>query len=477
MKKIEGLRYHKIMLEIIDEFKKVKSGKLLKTSSPFNGLKASMRVYKKGFSVEFKPDIFSSNKEKLDVGQYHDDIQIEFKNSKFVLESVFLQNHAIPKFTGVVSRIHTKGYSEKKAYHYRLIIPLDNELNFHFNIEQASFSSDLGYSSRCATKANIDDETIEICCIYRTVGKRKEHFLVIDSDKKQTFEEFSHKTNSVKIGLGYLSGYYAGNQGYFFCYDSKNKKTPKHFRFLELRDSIKSSYKPVYSNSHGYLHRDERAEHYYKLLRPVSISEFSRLSQRLHDSLDFSSAVMIILESSVASLLLMPGGYAIALEAISDLIIGKEKLKMAPIKDQPTAKKIRKAFKETVDSYKSIISPDDLKTLHSKIEQFNQMTNKARLRAPFDILKFKLEDEDLKILETRNDFLHGRVPDITNEGLSRTTERINKDLYYSAVKFYTLLSILILKWVGYDNKIVNLPKLHESFTEIPLKQEEPFRQV
>lgn len=74
-------------------------------------------------------------------------------------------------------------------------------------------------------------------------------------------------------------------------------------------------------------------------------------------------------------------------------------------------------------------------------------------------------------------FLHGRVPDLTNSGVNRTLERVNKDLYYASIRFYVLLNLLILKWVGYDNRILNKPKINEEFTEIILIDEEPFRQV
>ena len=85
-------------------------------------------------------------------------------------------------------------------------------------------------------------------------------------------------------------------------------------------------------------------------------------------------------------------------------------------------------------------------------------------------------EHDLKILEARNDFLHGRVPDITDAGKDRSLDRRRKDLYYTSIRFYTLLNMLILKWVGYDNRVINYPKLNEAFTEIKLK-EEPYRQV
>ena len=244
-----------------------------------------------------------------------------------------------------------------------------------------------------------------------------------------------------------------------------------------MRDSIKSGYSPIYSNAYGYLHPDRAlAEKYSSLLRPVSLYEFSLLCEKIHKSLDFSSTLMLILESSIASLLFMPGGYSIALETLSDLVIGKRKLKLAPIKDKSVSRKIRKEILEVLDKNSLTISPEDLATLQKRIDQLNQTTNKSRLKAPFDLLKIIINDEDLEVLETRNDFLHGRVPDMTNAGLTRSTERISKDLYYCSMRFYTLLNIIILKWIGYDNRVVNYPKIHEGYTKIHL-DEEPFRQV
>jgi len=164
------------------------------------------------------------------------------------------------------------------------------------------------------------------------------------------------------------------------------------------------------------------------------------------------------------------------LETLSDLVIGQTKLKLAPIKDKAVSRKIRQEILEILDKNSATILSDDLATLRKRIDQLNQTTNKARLKAPFDLLEIEINDEDLKILETRNDFLHGRVPDLTNSGANRSIDRINKDLFYCSMRFYTLLNIIILKWIGYDNRVVNYPKIHESFTQIYL-EEEPFRHV
>lgn len=474
MKKSKELKYHKALLQSIEHFKKSKSGKLVSKNEIFNGRSAKFKAHKKEFTIEFQHNIFSKSRKNLEIGEYYKGIQIQFGETVYNLESVFLGSHASNKVTGNIDRIHTVGFSETKKYYYQLIIPLEKELRFHYNITETHFSTDLGYRSRTGTTAKINDEAIQVCCFH---NKKKEYFLGISSAVKQTFEEFGEKAYAVKIGLGYLSGFFAGNQGYFFAYTKKDMKVPKHFRCVALRDSIKSGYSPIYSNAYGYLHHNHPlAEKYKPLLRPVSLNEFSLLCEKIHNSLDFSSALMLILESSVASLLFMPGGYAIALETISDIVIGNTKLKLAPIKGKAISKKIRREFMETLNKNSATIADSDLDVLKKRVDQFNQTTNKARLRTPFDLLKITLLDEDLKILETRNDFLHGRVPDITNEGEKRSLDRINKDLYYCSIRFYTLLNMIILKWINYDNRVVNYPKIHEGYTNIRV-EEEPFRQV
>lgn len=474
MKKKEEIKYLKEQLEIIEQFKKSKSGKLISKNEIFNGKTAKFKLRKKEFTIDFQYNIFSKSRKDIDVGTYQKGIQIKFGETTYKLESVFLGTHSPPRLTGSIDRIHTVGFSEKQKYYYQLIIPLEKELQFHYNIAETPFTTDLGFRSRKGTTAVINGIPVKAYCIH---NDKKKHFLAIDCDVKQNFDEFAEKANAIKIAMGYLSGYYAGNQGFFFAYTKKEKKEPKHFRCVSLRDSIHSSYSPIYSNAYGYLHHNRSlAKKYYTLLRTVSLDEFSLLCEKIHNSLDFSSILMLMLESSIASLLFMPGGYAIALETISDLVIGNKKLKLAPIKDKNVSKKIRAGFVEVLNQNNATISASDIDTLKKRIDQINQTTNQARLKAPFDLLNITLLDEDLKILETRNDFLHGRVPDLTNAGKERPTERINKDLFYCSMRFYTLLNMLIFKWIGYDNKVVNYPKLHEGFTQIYLK-EEPFRQV
>lgn len=59
---------------------------------------------------------------------------------------------------------------------------------------------------------------------------------------------------------------------------------------------------------------------------------------------------------------------------------------------------------------------------------------------------------------------------MTGAGEHRTEKRAGLDLYYVAMRFYTLLNRLILKWIGYDNYVLNHAKIQERATLIKLKE-------
>jgi len=62
--------------------------------------------------------------------------------------------------------------------------------------------------------------------------------------------------------------------------------------------------------------------------------------------------------------------------------------------------------------------------------------------------------------------LHGQIPDITKAGKERSLERKNKDMYYAALRFSTLLNKLIFKWLAYDGHILNHVRIHGKWVGI-----------
>ncbi|WP_118951256.1 hypothetical protein [Taibaiella helva] len=467
---LKPLLFHKKPLEIVEYFRKNVNGKINKKSLLATDLNSKLIHNNKGYKLTFSLNRpITSNL----VGEVIKKVEFIEKKDTFIIDSLFLNSTNLDgDYEGAINAFYSKGFTVKQAYYHRLIIPLEKEIAFHFNLEDCTFNTDLGYVSRTGVKALINSETIYANVIHQ--GSPKRYYLSIESQLKQTFEEFSDKAFAVQKGIGYLCGHLAGGEGYFFVYSKQKMEIPKYYGYHDIRPPIRSIYTPLHTNPYGYLDKKKNlAEKYYKnkTLQPVSFHQFSILCQRLYDSLEFSSAILLMLESCLATLLFMPGGFAIVLENLSDIIMADDKLKLAPIKDKNLSKTIRKECTDVVQKYSASISSEDLKVLLGRIEQINQTTNKERLRAPFKKLGISLLPEDIKVLESRNDFLHGRVPDFTNEGATRSLDRINQDLYYASMRFYTLLNMLILKWIGFDNYVLNHPKIREIQCGIKLKED------
>lgn len=460
------LFYHKIPLQTIKSLERTNYGKIVKTGKGAS-IKVRMKAVGKEYEIKMRADYFTNKPQSFKFGTSEKKVNFNGNQNNLILEKIFFNNHSNNVLTGQISSFYSKGYSKKINYRYRLIIPLLKELHFHYQIEETVFESDLGYSTRNGVTCAIGGEIFHVHIIH---DKEKNYFLSIHSQGKQSFKSFSEKAFSVKNGIGYMTGYLAGDKGYFFAYSNAKMETPKHVYFVTFRKTIQSFYSPIHSNPYSWTSSIPRktADSLSKRgdIKPISQDIFSGLCQKLHESTEFTSVIMLILESATASLLFMPGGFAIALESLSKLILEEskpEKLKPVPSK---IMKGILKQYKEIIDQYSAEITPEIRSLMHHRLEQINQPTNKAKLRLPFELLGLDLSEKDLQILDSRNDFLHGQIPDITKAGKERSLERKNKDMHYAALRFSTLLNKLIFKWLTYDGHILNQVRIHGKSTGI-----------
>lgn len=464
----KDIKFFKTPLEIISQVSSIGWG--LVVTEPLAGVKARLRKQGKQFLINWTNP--GRPADTLPGNDYHD-LLFEFKGFKLCLERIhvgsFFLKFSRAKSSTEVDFFYTQGLKKPAGYYYRLIVPLEKKMDFLLQLARRTFADDFGMFSAHGTQAVISGDILQICVFQ---DARKKYHLAIESKVKQPFESFSNKAHSVINGLGFLTGHLAGNAGWYFAYAKKELKDPVHFYHNPMRDSIHGFYTPVNTNPSAWVHSRAEARRLYdlKFLKPVSLEVFSGLCQQLYDSATFSAAILLMLEASVASLVFMPGGYAIVLESLADYMTPEEKEDLAPMKPA-VSKKVRKRLTEVINEECAGISETNRNILLGKIVHINQVTNKSRLRAPFDRMKLPLNEKDLALIETRNDFLHGRIPDLTGAGEDRPEERKNKDLYYASVRFYTLLCRLILSWVGYDNYILNHAKIQEKFTRIPLDED------
>jgi hypothetical protein len=249
MSLLKNIKYHKELIKTIENFKEPKSGKLISKNEIYNGKEVNFKPHDNIFIVDFQNEVFSKKTFLGDlIGEHFTGIQIQLGGTVYILESVFLGNYNLSTLSGNVDRFHSIGFYENAKYYYRLVIPLKKKLDFHYQIEKTSFKTDLGYFSQSSTTAIIDGESMHAYCIN---NEKNQNYFVIESNIKQTIDQFINKANAIKLGI--LSGYYVGNNGYFFAYTNKIMSQPKHFRYIALRDSIRiaEGYDPKLDNGVG----------------------------------------------------------------------------------------------------------------------------------------------------------------------------------------------------------------------------------
>jgi len=406
-------------------------------------------------------------------------IKKELKNITFTTKNFSLKvNLFVSKFSGGsvfcdLYKFTSLNFKPKTKKYYKLIIPI-KESNFNFHFQLSSY----GYSRENYNRSSINGTNIKVCgenFYILLENKDQNNYLIIQSDTKQSIDEFSTKCHSLLISLGYITGNYIADKGYYFAYNNKKMDTFSSFYFRTLRDGMKNFWQPINSNAYSWvsMRNKSKAEKIYKNynLRNLTKEEFSKLCQLSIEEDDFLTVLFLIIEANNTSLVFRPGGYSIALETLSSIISSKSKVRQTPITSKGDCITFQNELYAVLDKYKDFDSFHDIETLKGKIQHINQMTNQEKLLAPFKELGIAISDTDLEVIKSRNAFLHGRVPDFRKLGKNRSIEEKDADLYYASTKLYTLLNLLILKYVGYDNYVLNFSKLHEQKTKYPINED------
>lgn len=412
------------------------------------------------FLLEFEDSSYSFNLEDIE------NISIDIAGYNLIIDRLLVTSISLPRITGKFLNFYTKGFDKKTKYYFRLLIPIKKTKNVFFLIEDFVYETEM-HTSRGCLKVGYKNVPIEIY----TEKNDEDNYLILETSKRLSLKQFSDYCYSTLVSFGYVTGTLFQDEGYYFSYDSPHLKHPIHINYRAFRKSIYTDYTPVYENAHGYIRDSQLANNVSPTLRPISSFEFSKLCQWTYDSIDFLAILLLIIESCSSSLLVMPSGLSVALEGLTELLIKNKGEQLLPIKDKKIAKKVRNEISKIIKIYSSEIDSEGQKVLKSRVENINQLTNRNKLIKPFELLGFTLSKEDIKAIEHRNDFLHGKTSlTMENNGDG------NKEVYYVSLRIYTLLAVLILKSIGFDNKIVNYPKINEDAYD--KKLDEPhFRQI
>lgn len=279
------------------------------------------------------------------------------------------------------------------------------------------------------------------------------HFIFIDSVEENNFDEFRANTKAILLAFAIITGNLFQNDIYYQVIHHDNVTLADATAYYKEEKSI-------YTNNalfNPYRFMEYIKDIKYKLpdgfsaMLPRNI--FNNLCNSLLNSNEFARCCLLTLEGNESKFSLLKASiYSIALETITSIVYEENKSKLNPIQDKKLFDKIKTKLNLVIDEYNAFIPEYANTILKAKFNDLNKPTNSKKLSFPFEFYNVKLSDNDLKILNHRNKFLHGALPFKEAEIKSKGHE-----LDYIIAKLRFMTYALILKRVGYHGHIINFP--------------------
>jgi hypothetical protein len=473
LKRIENVIELSKSFELLDRIREIDNG--LISSKEFSpSYNVQLQANDKGVKFTLFHDSFIFKHDKWDFR----DLEINQNDLKIQIPYLFLTEKTGGHVNGKIPAFEYGSFDNVVSKYHRLALPLNKKINFMFSVETVliDYNYKSGIRTREATEILFTDHLFHLF-----VAKKKNtelsdrDYLVLECKTPISYSEFSEYCFSILISFGFVAGEFINNDGYFFQYETNSMTDAVGIAYRQMRGSVECQYVPTYSNPFGYIHDTELAAKYKGRVRKLNLKEFSELCQKCHSNDDIKSVLLLLIEVHTQTLVSGPGILSIALETLANVIYEENESSLAPIKTKSVSKKLRKELLKTLDNYKDEIDAEGQAILKLRIDQINQKTNREKLLVPFNLLKIPISSSDIEAIEQRNAFLHGRTPMI-QEIEPKSLNEADKFRYYLYLKLYVLVSSIIMKYIGYDNLVVNYPKIYEKDTGFDL-DEEYYRQI
>ena len=284
-------------------------------------------------------------------------------------------------------------------------------------------------------------------------------YFVIENIDELDFHDFDTYSRTILMCYGVLSGYAPGIEGYYFSYTNNDfSKFTDHAYSNSFVGTYDVSYKPVNTNLHySFLsnnatdqERDDHTNEANKNLFLITNEVFSTLC-RLHvENKKIARSVELIMEANQTTLEAQGIVYSVVLEILTSYIAVKNEDKLTPISDKEKAKELQSKLHSVAEPYFCVYKDSPI---YKKINSINSPTNMDKLTKSFELLSIPLITIDKKIINNRNNFLHGN--DFV-EG-DELLEFVNNHFYINC-KLNFLVYALLLKISGHHGKIVNMVK-------------------
>lgn len=422
--------------------------------SPINGVKA--RVYKIDQEFVFETDglVLSPHFHQLKSIDYGFKDQFIFRSEQFTF--------SVPRFSALVrsqmlgQRMATKGrlrqflckYVEAETYCRAVFSRKFNPFkNYSEYIQTSGFNKD--NQAFCASglfSLTVSNHVLDIVETYED----QTEYLFIDSTTPIGFTVFEKLVQSITYSFGFISGFLQRDGWFCIQSDSPDFQVISGCRFGSLETSVSTGLAVIDSRSIGELHENEQEDD-YKFHPDI----FSNLVTKVYNDERMFRAIKIIAEGNAYPNEIRASAYSVALETVRNIIMEENSEKVVPIKDKSKAKLLKDKIKNLVDEMEAE-DFNNKEAIYKRINDLNQLPNKDSFKTAFSIVGIELTKEDIRCLESRNDFLHGRLP-------IDEAEHVESEIKYFTHKLHFLVCALILKFCGYKGCLLNSHKYLELF--------------
>ncbi|PWJ97121.1 hypothetical protein BC749_108272 [Flavobacterium araucananum] len=411
-----------------------------------------------------------------------DDFSIYILGKYILLNKISYDDEHLEKvFGGNISSFSTcKNLADFENTYMRCIIPVGNKEGFHSRDFEGSYFITPSKRHIEYTSITISDEIFH----FFNFKLGSEYYIVLDCISLTTLIKFQKKCFNLLLTLGFIKGDLIHDEAYFFSYPDENMDKIDNLLYHSMRSTVRTN-QPTFTTNPYSVHSDidfERDETGFmksplidmlnKEMTYFPSQVFSTLSTLLNEHEKLQRAVLIYIQSNIASLEIRIPNYYVAIEAItgyisSELASGKKSL--SPIKDSKIAAELIKEIVDISQKAKDKQKLDDvqfdMEIFLKNIQKLNAPPNADKLTESFTHIGYVLTKEQKGLLKERNRFLHGSFLKTIGDD-----EEFKAALHVS-LRLHFMIAVLIYKLSGYSGRIINYSELWSHMTEKKLGEE------
>lgn len=462
------IKNHRASFEKLNKLLNLSNGKLSISAIGIKDAKVTvLKTHPKGFKVEC---LLSK---KVEIGKPYD-ATISFGADKYFLKRLMFNSESFDAnnevkgfryvYAGEVHTIFSRKQKQHAAFH-RLILPIPKNPDLFRYFDTISFRNETLQYNRCLIELTFQKGSFH----FYEIHVDDKYFIVIDGLQKQAFRIFYQSAYLMLVSYGFITSCFYQEDGYYLTSQNKDFAKIDFVFYYELRDSLISNYALIYTNAYSYLENNTKlASKIQPTLKTLSSKVLNNLLNKLDENIDFLVSILTIIEGNITSLVLRPACYSVAMERFNKIFLDENE-GLKPVQDKAVAKAIRMELQQVVEKYTAHIGENAFNILSKKIANINSPTNRDKLVKPFEILGIALTQNDIEAIDNRNSFLHGLKPQIASEDVP--DKKSLEGHYYLSLRLHFLVNRLILKYLGFDGKMINYVKLHEHVTGIKVAED------